>query len=322
VLFLRPFNQIKEQIRTLHNRGIKIDTLSKYRYTKQYLLTNNYYNLVNGYGRFFWINTNLYQNTTFEELTHLYEFDTAIRNSLFSATLSAEKHLRGVIAYYISERCHILKKAEAYRDKSFYSKDILFVRKKIWETIDKNINSQNNNPIKNHHKKHGAVPFWVIVNYLSFNDLYKILENVPEIQDKVARGMKSFLKEKFSLTEPYTEKELLSFMYNIYELRNLCAHGNRLLDFKCKNNVVYYEPLHSLYNIQSTDPKQSIYHIFIVLQCFLSKMEYAILHNTIKKRMNNLENKLTSISHNKILNLLGFPNDWNRNVANLPQKNQ
>ena len=134
--------------------------------------------------------------------------------------------------------------------------------------------------------------------------------------------MKSFLKEKFSITKPYTEKELLSFMYNIYELRNLCAHGNRLLDFKCKNNVVYYEPLHSLYNIQSTDPKQSIYHIFIVLQCFLSKMEYAILHNTIKKRMNNLENKLASISHNKILNLLGFPNDWNRNVANLPQKNQ
>lgn len=112
-------------------------------------------------------------------MTHLYEFDTAIRNSLFSATLSAEKHLRGVIAYYISERCHKLKKVEAYRDKSFYSKDILFVRKKIWETIDKNINSRNNNPIKNHYEKHGGVPFWVIVNYLSFNDLYKILENVP-----------------------------------------------------------------------------------------------------------------------------------------------
>ncbi len=60
---MRPFNQIKEQIRTLHNRGIKIDTLSKYRYTKQYLLTNNYYNLVNGYGRVFFLKYKLLKKT-------------------------------------------------------------------------------------------------------------------------------------------------------------------------------------------------------------------------------------------------------------------
>lgn len=322
MLFLRPFKNILEQIRILDSRGIKIDTYAKYKRAKQYLLTNNYYNLVNGYGRFFWVNTNLYSNTTFDELTQLYEFDTAIRNSFFSATLTAEKHLRGVIAYYISERCSELNKAEAYRDKCFYSNDIFYVRKKIWETIDKNINSQKNNPIKNHYKNHGEVPFWVIVDYLTFNDIYKILENVPSIQSKVAKKMQSFLKEKFTIpiTDQYTEKELLSFMYNIYEFRNICAHGNRLLDFKCKNNVVYYQPLHSLYNIQPTDPKQSVYHIFIVLQCFLSNVEYAILHNTIKKRMNYLENKLSTISHNKILGLLGFPNNWNRNTPNLPQK--
>ena len=317
---MRPFKNIKEQIRLLDSRGIRIDTYAKYKRAKQYLLTNNYYNLVNGYGRFFLINTNLYRDTTFDELTQLYEFDTVIRNSFFSATLTAEKHLRGVVAYYISERCSKSNKAEAYRDRDFYSKDIYYVRKKIWEIIDKNINSKNDNPIKNHYVKHGEVPFWVIVNYLTFSDLYKILKNVPNIQSKVARKMQSFLKEKFTLTTSYTEKELLSFMYNIYELRNVCAHGNRLLDFRCKRNVVYYQPLHSRYNIQRNEPRQSVYHIFIVLQCFLSNAEYAILHNTIRKRMNYLENKLSSISHNKILRLLGFPCNWNRNTPNLLQK--
>lgn len=320
VFFLRPHKSISEQIKILHRRGIKIDSLSRYRRAKRYLLTTNYYNLVNGYGRFFWRNTNLFVNTSFDELTQLHDFDSAIREVLLNATIKSEKHLRGVIAHYVSERCAQQGSIEAYREKSFYSSDVFFIRKKIWEIIDKNINSNHNNPIKNHFNNHGGVPFWVIVNYLSFKDIYIILKNIPSIQNKVAIGMQSFIKEKFQMSTPYTERELLSFMYNIYELRNLCAHGNRVIGFKCKNSIVYYPPLHSKYSIGSNDPKQSVYHVFLALQCFLSKNEYAILHNTMRKRMNYLENTLSSISHNRILNLLGFPDDWNRNTRNLKQK--
>lgn len=312
---MRPFKTNKEQLRIIYDRGVQIKDYSNYKKAKQYLLTNNYYDIMNGYGRYFWINTNNFQKTSFDEIVHLYEFDKALRTDFLEATLIAEKHISSIVAYYISERCNSLGHQEAYLDSDFYNGNTSYLRGRFQTLISKHCNnrrSPGNNPIKNHRNNHGGVPFWVMVNYLTFFEVYTILDKVPAIQNKVAKAIQSFMKEHMELTTAFTPRELMQFVYNIYEVRNLCSHNGRLLEFKCKNNLRYYPPLHNKHHITPTSQKQDIYNVFIAIQCFLSKNEYAQLHNAIRKRMNYLENKLETIDITKIQSTLGFPHNWNQ----------
>lgn len=318
VLFLRPFKTIKEQLRIIYNRGVQIRSYSDYKKAKNYLVTNNYYDLMNGYGRYFWKNTNKFYGTTFDEIVYLYEFDKAIRSDFLEATLIAEKHIGSIIAYYTSELCHHLGNQEAYLHASFFTGNTTYLRHRFQTIIHKYQRKRGNNPIKNHSTNHGGVPFWVIVNYLTFFELYTVLEKLPSIQNKVALAVQSFMVEHMELTTPFTARELIPFIYNVYEVRNQCGHNGRLLEFKCKNNLRYYPPLHDRFHIAPTAQKQDIYNTFLAIQCFLSANEYAQLNNAIRKRMNYLENKLKTIDISKIQDTLGFPHHWNR----LPQAKQ
>lgn len=316
---MRPFNDINKQLITLHKRGITYKDKNGYKHAKKYLLANNYYTLINGYGRYFWSNTNSYPGTSFSDITHLYEFDISIRDSFFKSTLTVEKHLRGAVAYFISEQCQKYGDIEAYMKKSFYDKDILFVRKNLWALIDKNINREENNPIKNHYNNHGGVPFWVVVNYLSFKELIEILKNKSIIQNNVARSFYTFINSHFIPYKTFGPNELMSFINNIYEVRNHCAHGKRLIGFKCNKNIRYYEPLHKELQIAPNSPKQSVYHVYLVIKCFLSTTEFAILHNSIRTRMLYLNNKVNKSVYEKVINDLGFPDQWVQNTSQLRQ---
>lgn len=51
----KDFKNLNDQISILSNRGLRINDYEK---CKQYLLTNNYYNIINGYSKFFQKNDN------------------------------------------------------------------------------------------------------------------------------------------------------------------------------------------------------------------------------------------------------------------------
>src|SRR5699024_421020 len=186
--FMKFFKTIDEQIEILKSRGLILDESDNYKKVKQYLLTNNYYDVINGYARYFLKNTNSFEdNVTFNEITFLYEFDTAIRNTLFNYIILEEKHIRGLVAYYIREECN--------------KKDNFYLRKKILKKIDNNKNSRHDNSIRHHYLKYQCVPFWVIVNYLTFKDIYEILVRVPTIQNKVAKDLLSFIQEHLDINK-------------------------------------------------------------------------------------------------------------------------
>lgn len=50
LFLLKEFKTIDQQIEILLDRGLIIDDINK---AKEYLLTQNYYNIINGYGNFF-----------------------------------------------------------------------------------------------------------------------------------------------------------------------------------------------------------------------------------------------------------------------------
>lgn len=316
---VRKFKNLHEQLGILHSRGL---LLTKYQENKLYLLSNNYYSIINGYSRYFWETTNrYYPNTNFDDISTLYFVDRELKFVLLKAILEAEKHLKSITAYTLVEKYQ--DNPFSYLEDSFYtykqsnrnqSRDVHFLTQRFKKIISKHNRLRGNNPIKNHQQNHGGVPFWVMVEYLTFGELKLVIKYLPSIQNTIAKRHYSFIASKLPLTAYFTGNTLTSFIENIFEVRNICAHDSRLLDFKCKNNLVYFPPLHDKYNIAPTAPKSDIYNTFLSLQCFLSNTQYAILHNTLLKRFKYLDHYLSKRGHpvhtNVILGTLGFPPDW------------
>ena len=99
---MKDFKTIEEQIDILKNRGLIFNDENK---AKQILISNNYYNVINGYKDLFITQgskDNFINGTTFEEIYHLYDFDKKIKDIFLEYILKVENNLRSYIAYYFS----------------------------------------------------------------------------------------------------------------------------------------------------------------------------------------------------------------------------
>ena len=319
----KSFKNIDEQIELLKSRGLTIED-ENIEYVRKYFLTNNYYDIINGYSKPFLKCENTYiKGATFNEVRSLYLFDKELKQVLFNSTLDVEHHLKSIFAYRFAEEHK--DRAYPYLDvTAFDHEKSLDIAKSITnlDNIIKRNKKYKNNSIYHYYNKYKNIPIWVLVDYLTFGDILYLIQISPEkIQNTVARDLTSFIcdndpdVEAASLFPPQT---MISLIKNIHELRNTCAHNNRLLYFKCRSNSIYFEQLHKRYNINTDDRRNNVYTTFISMQCFISKEEFRKLNNTIAKRFKTLNNKLNSIDVNEIEKLLGFPNHWFK-TAKLPQ---
>ncbi len=95
---MKEFKTIDEQISLLTSRGIGIKDTDK---TREILLKENYYNIINGYKDLFLDDKDKYlTGTTFEEIYALYDFDRKLRSIFLEYILKIENTIRFLIAYY------------------------------------------------------------------------------------------------------------------------------------------------------------------------------------------------------------------------------
>lgn len=121
------------------------------------------------------------------------------------------------------------------------------------------------------------------------------------------------------ITQPFTKEILVSFMKNINDLRNTCAHDNKLLGFRSKSDIKFYPDLHCRYGISRNSERRDFYNSFIILQCFISEVQYGIIHNSMLKALKNLQRRIVSVDFNLILTEYGFPKEWHRTTGKIKQ---
>lgn len=310
-LFLKPFKTVDQQLEILADRGLYIKDIPK---SKKYLLSNNYYNIVNGYGKFFQTDQDKFvDGATFDELSALYTFDKDIKRSILQAILTAEHHIKSITAHRFSEENSDAR--YAYLNSSSYAEDKILevgtVISKLARIINFNKKFQDN-PINHYVNQHNDVPIWVLTDFLEFGDLRMIIENLPtSIQNNIAKDLVSFLKTgNPNFNGVFPPETMISFLKNINQTRNICAHNNRLLNYNCYANSVYFSPIHNDTGLQDDNSRKSVYSTIVSLQCFISHAEFVILWNSIRKRTKKLSIKLSSIDVNIINESLGFPRDW------------
>lgn len=250
----KEFKLLYQQLEILKTRGINISDNYK---AQDYLLTNNYYNIINGYSKPFLKKRERYlPNTQFSEIKYLYFFDEEIKRLLFHGILLAEHHVKSVFAYRFAEAYP--HKKFAYLDVNSFdhskSISIAYIVNKLNQIIKKNRRYQNNS-INHYLQRYQNVPIWVLVDFIDFGELQTLLNVLKKpIQNKIAKALTKFIKDNIQGFEGvFPPETMLSLIANIHEVRNICTHNKRLIYFKCREDSVFFSPLDTKYNIRPND---------------------------------------------------------------------
>lgn len=300
----KTFKTLNEQIDIMRNKGLVIDNE---KYAKEVLLRENYF-FLNGYRHIFLKSANnkvFIDGTKFEEMYSLFLFDRKLRNILFKNILIIENNLKSIISYQLSKKYGI-KEHQYLNPSNFnYTHE---KKKQVTDLLGKMKRQIRNNATQHSATQHyvenyGYIPLWVAVKVLSFGivtELFTILkkEDQYEIVDFYNVDIKDFIN--------YTA--LLS------NYRNLCAHEDIVFSNRTQKYIDDTK-YHRLLNISLLDNeyiygRNDLFALIIILKCMLKDDEFKDLALEINGALNNLEFNLRSIPINKVLDYMGFPDNW------------
>ena len=301
----KEFKTLDEQLDIFEEKGLVINDREK---AKDILLRENYF-FINGYRFIFMIsNTNrrFINNTTFEELYALFNFDREFRNVLFKNLLIIENNIKSIISYKLSIKYGY--KEKNYLKASNFTQDRKEQRR-VSDVINKmnrqiRVNAQNHSATYHYLNNYGYIPLWVLVKVLSFgliNELYGILK--PEDKEEISH----IYNLSIDNMEVY-----LSLLANY---RNLCAHEDIVYDHKTQKYVdetIYHEKLGIKKNSlgEYLKGRNDIFSLIIILKQMLDKDRFTRMMNEINLKFQDLSWELKSINIEKVYDYMGFPYNY------------
>lgn len=319
---MKPFKTYRQQLKILRDRGLTINDGSK---AMRILECENYYALINGYKDIFLVKQNnipvdpeqFINGTTFEEIYALYCFDRDLRNILLKELLKFESSIKSKISYHFSER-H--KESNAYLNMLNYSRDATKLKQilRLIATISNEISKQSdkNNPIQHYLDKHEGVPLWVLVKYLTLGNIQNFYMCIDdEIQNEIAKDFAVAYKRGYDKNIHFTSDMLINILKTATLFRNVCAHEERLYNFKLdkpskSSNIAV------LLNIPTNQLNYgNIFTMVSFLKLVITKEDYNGLIKSLKKLFDKYTNKFKSVNFNEILVLMGFSANWQQLIS-------
>lgn len=298
----KEFKTLNEQIDILKEKGL---TIKDDDYTKKVLLRENYF-FLNGYRHLFLSEKDKFiPGTRFEELYSLFLFDRSLRNIVFKYLLVIENNLKSITSYVLSKKYGI-KEKDYLRNKNFTGDPLK--QKQVSDLISKmkrqiRVNGAQHSATLHYQSNYGYIPLWILVKVLSFgivSELYSILK--AEDQKEIATIYNIDVEE------------LLDYLPILANYRNLCAHEDILYENRTQKsiNATIY---HKLLKIKKEDDeytkgKNDLFALVIMLKQLLSGEDFKNLVYEIDHVIETLNYNIVSIKLDKVLDRMGFPNNW------------
>ncbi len=298
------FKTLDEQIQILKDKGLVIEDLEL---TKEILLRENYF-FLSGYRHLLLKGNNTKQfipNANFREMYALFNFDRQIRNIIFKNLLIVENNIKSIFSYQLSKK-YGYKEKDYLKPSNFTNNPEKF--RQVNDLIKKmkrqmRINGQQHSATKHYQSNYGYTPLWVVVKVLSFGivcELFTIMKKEDQIE----------IGEIYNIS-PSVLSIYLPILANF---RNLCAHEDILYDYKTHRDIPD-TAFHNILNIPKTDGefiygKDDLFSLVIILKKMLSDDEFKLLINELTYELDILDGKLKTIKIEKVLNIMGFPNNF------------
>lgn len=277
---------VDEQIAKLRERGCIIEDETLVRDTLKYV---NYYRLSNYFEPFSTDKHHYEEGTTFEKILRIYEMDRKLRSILIAALEEIEIALRAAISNF-----HALKYgALGYLNASTFSHSHNhppFISK-IKHLIEVNEDREFVRHYNSHHG--GSFPLWVIMELFSFGTLAFFFK------DMHAADKKTLAAEYYGCSS----SEMDNWIFCLNELRNYCAHYNRLY-----GNEFPVEPKTPKGIEQPLKPDVFGY-IIVMKQLYHNKPNW---NERVVKPISRLLRKNADIIR---LSDIGFPEGWETLIA-------
>lgn len=307
------FKTLDEQIEILRGKNLVIEDEN---YAKEVLLRENYF-FLNGYRLPLMKskdNKIFIDGVKFEELYSILLFDRKLRNIVFKNILIIENNLKSIISYQLSLKY-------GYKEKNYLNPNNFNnsgdKRRQVNDLLIKMKRQIKNNAMQHSATSHymnnyGYIPLWVLVKVLSFgivSELFSILKKEDQypIVDAYGLDIKTFL-------------DYLPILSNY---RNLCAHEDILYDNRTTRYIEdckYHKELNiPIMNNEFIYGKNDLFALVIIIKSMLKDNEVNDFVLEVKNALDNLEYNLRSIPINKILDRMGFPENW-MDIINIEKK--
>lgn len=274
----------EEQVELLEKKGFIINDKNK---VINFLSKNNYYKVSGYFNIFENSEDNVVGNINFEKVMLCYEFDRELMNLLYGIIGEIETYLKTQLANYLSLKYNPL----IYENKEIYRNQEIYLEFK--NRIDK-IKTESKEEIIIHHLKKydGNIPLWVIIEFLSYGNIYKFCYALkPKYQ-----------KELGKVLFDVSKNHLTSWIKTLTLFRNRCAHYNRLYNYKFK--IIPSNEKSINYKMDS-----KLFSQLLVIKYIHSYMDKEKWDNVYKKELFNLIKKYKGIIE---LEKLGFPKNWEK----------
>ncbi len=268
----------------VNNRNEAIKKIEKY----------TYYNVINSYKLVFKNKDNTYiKNVSFDEIYALYYFDKQLRNIVLKYVLEIESVVKSLMANTLSSRYGLKDYLNVNNLDSNANNE---TKEHIIENIKEEIyyNYERHSAITHYIDKYGYIPSFILIKILSFgitSSLYGLLKQNDRQQ--ISRYFK------------ISDKLLKQILKNLTNVRNICAHNERLYCFRDKYTI-NFKMIDR--NYKPKDNTTNFYMIISVLKLVLEKNDYKKMMSDINREINNLKTKLFSIDISNILRIMGYPN--------------
>lgn len=304
------FQTYNDQLKILISRGLAVQPSDN-----NIIMFENYYNVVNGYKDLFLDTTapteTYKKNATFSEIHALYEFDRELRFIFLKRLLIIENRIKSVIAYKFSEKYGHDNYLKLSNFKPYKNDRELQAIMAVISTFQKAIANQSgrHNAVTHYVKNYGYVPLWVLVNVLSFGNISKFY-GVLDLPDRQS------ISKEFGMAENVFKSYLILMSF----FRNICAHDERLYNTHLPNVEIVSGSVHARLGIprNSSGKYQNgtndVFALLICIREFLQnhhRSELTEALGQIDDELTKLAPKIHTISRSDILDVMGFPANWN-----------
>lgn len=275
---------------------------------KKVLEEISYYSLIVGYKNLFLHSASkkFKYGVTFDEIVAFYHFDEQLRSLFLKYILQVERHLKSMISYYFSAK-HGESQTEYLNINNFdYKKHPKQVTRLI-KSLDNIISLPSNyRYIAHHARKYQNVPLWVAVNAMTMGQVsafYQYMTN--DLQVKVSKSYPN-----------YTEKQLHQFITIVAKYRNVCAHGERLFNFKT-TDMIPDTVLHSKLAIPQKKNlyiygKNDLFAVVISLRYLIRNDEFKNFKKALALLIRQVLTQCPHLTETQLLHEMGFPHNWNK----------
>lgn len=302
---MKPFLTYEQQLHKLTDEKQLI--INNREFAEEKLRDIGYFALIGGYKEPFRdAMTRVYlENTTFEDIYALYDFDNRLRELIFRYICQIEKKIRNIISYSF---CEVYGEMQTHNlDTASYN----YVRSNQ-RGIDKLIRMLDGLALTNtdydyivHQRNvYQNVPLWVLINAMTFGQISKMYSFLTSrIQSKISKNFKKV-----------NERELEQYLKVLVLYRNVCAHNERLFSHKVYSeipNTVLHSKLHiSQTGNQYNQGKKDLFGVVIAFRYLLSADSFLLFKRELVLLIDKYVRSSSRITEKNLLKQMGFPENW------------